>query len=218
MTAISLGMPKPPAPKLAERRKTRQIKVGNVLVGGDAPVSVQSMTTTKTADVNATLQQIAELTAAGCQIVRVAVPDTDDVEALPAIAQQVADPGDRRHPLPASVRLRGDRRRLRRGAGQPGQHQEVRRQGRRDRQGGQGTPGSRSGSASTPAPGQAADGEVRQGHRRGAGRVGAVGVLAVRGARLPRHQDLGQAQRPGRDGQRLPAALPGRATIRCTSA
>ena len=52
-------------PVLAERRKTRQIKVGKVLVGGDAPVSVQSMTTTVTSDVNTTLQQIAELTASG---------------------------------------------------------------------------------------------------------------------------------------------------------
>lgn len=60
--------------------------VGSVPVGGGAPVSVQSMTTTLTADVNATLQQIAELTASGCQIVRVAVPSQDDVEALPAIA------------------------------------------------------------------------------------------------------------------------------------
>ena len=57
-------------------------------VGGDAPISVQSMTTTVTANVDATLQQIAELTAAGCQIVRVAVPSQDDVEALPAIARQ----------------------------------------------------------------------------------------------------------------------------------
>ena len=65
---------------------------------------------------------------------------------------------------------------------------------------------------------QAAAGEVRQGHARGAGRVGALGVLAVRGARLPRHQDLGQAQRPGRDGQRLPAARRSSATTRCTSA
>jgi len=62
--------------------------VGSVPVGGDAPVSVQSMTTTLTADVNATLQQIAELTAAGCQIVRVAVPSADDVAALPAIAKK----------------------------------------------------------------------------------------------------------------------------------
>ena len=62
--------------------------VGPVAVGGGAPVSVQSMTTTLTADVNATLQQIAELTASGCQIVRVAVPSQDDVEALPAIAKK----------------------------------------------------------------------------------------------------------------------------------
>src|ERR1700704_210588 len=60
--------------------------VGTVPVGGDAPVSVQSMTTTVTADVNATLQQIAELTASGCQIVRVAVPSQDDADALPQIA------------------------------------------------------------------------------------------------------------------------------------
>ena len=86
MTGISLGMPALPPPVLSPRRRTRQIKVGSVLVGGDAPVSVQSMTTTLTADVNSTLQQIAELTAAGCDIVRVAVPSQDDAEALPAIA------------------------------------------------------------------------------------------------------------------------------------
>jgi (E)-4-hydroxy-3-methylbut-2-enyl-diphosphate synthase len=62
--------------------------VGSVPVGGDAPVSVQSMTTTLTSDVNATLQQIAELTASGCQIVRVAVPSQDDADALPAIARK----------------------------------------------------------------------------------------------------------------------------------
>jgi (E)-4-hydroxy-3-methylbut-2-enyl-diphosphate synthase len=81
-------MPSAPPPVLAPRRQTRQIDVGGVKVGGGAPVSVQSMTTTKTADVNATLQQIAELTASGCQIVRVAVPDTDDAEALPIIAKK----------------------------------------------------------------------------------------------------------------------------------
>ena len=64
--------------------------VGDVGVGSDFPVSVQSMTTTKTADVNATLQQIAELTAAGCQIVRVAVPDTDDAEALGSLPVRFA--------------------------------------------------------------------------------------------------------------------------------
>jgi (E)-4-hydroxy-3-methylbut-2-enyl-diphosphate synthase len=84
---ISLGMPAAPPPVLAPRRQTRQLQVGTVGVGSESPVSVQSMCTTKTADVNATLQQIAELTAAGCQIVRVAVPDTDDAEALPEIAR-----------------------------------------------------------------------------------------------------------------------------------
>src|SRR5919106_4200292 len=59
----------------------------NVALGGDAPISVQSMTTTLTADVNATLQQIAELTAAGCDIVRVACPSQDDADALPEIAR-----------------------------------------------------------------------------------------------------------------------------------
>src|SRR2546423_2629358 len=87
-----LGMPGLPAQPVAERRKSRQIVVGNgkhaVPVGGGAPVSVQSMTTTLTANVNATLQQIAELTASGCQIVRVAVPSQDDAEALPAIAKK----------------------------------------------------------------------------------------------------------------------------------
>ena len=87
-TAISLGLPAMPPPSLARRRQSRQIMVGSVPVGGGAPVSVQSMTTTLTADVNATLQQIAELTASGCQIVRVAVPSQDDVEALPAIARK----------------------------------------------------------------------------------------------------------------------------------
>ncbi|KOV60955.1 flavodoxin-dependent (E)-4-hydroxy-3-methylbut-2-enyl-diphosphate synthase [Streptomyces sp. MMG1121] len=87
MTAISLGMPSVPT-KLAERRKSRQIQVGSVAVGGDAPVSVQSMTTTRTSDIGATLQQIAELTASGCQIVRVACPTQDDADALATIASK----------------------------------------------------------------------------------------------------------------------------------
>src|SRR3990170_2582437 len=81
-------MPETPPRPLATRRVSRQIDVGGVLVGGDAPVSVQSMTTTPTTDINATLQQIAELTASGCDIVRVAVPTSDDAEALPIIAQK----------------------------------------------------------------------------------------------------------------------------------
>jgi (E)-4-hydroxy-3-methylbut-2-enyl-diphosphate synthase len=62
--------------------------VGKVLVGGNAQVSVQSMTTTPTTDINSTLQQIAELTASGCDIVRVAVPSRDDAEVLHIIAKK----------------------------------------------------------------------------------------------------------------------------------
>ncbi|XVQ13237.1 flavodoxin-dependent (E)-4-hydroxy-3-methylbut-2-enyl-diphosphate synthase [Spirillospora sp. CA-255316] len=94
--SVSLGIPAirgesdaaGEARPVAPRRASRRIMVGDVPVGGDAPVSVQSMTTTLTADVNATLRQIAELTASGCQIVRVAVPSQDDAEALPAIARK----------------------------------------------------------------------------------------------------------------------------------
>src|SRR5690242_20061716 len=86
--SVSLGIPSGPPPVLAPRRASRKIQVGSVAVGGDAPVSVQSMTTTPTTDVNATLQQIAALTATGCDIVRVACPSQDDAEALPAIARK----------------------------------------------------------------------------------------------------------------------------------
>ena len=88
MPAINLGLPKGPPPTLAPRKKTRQIMVGKVAVGGDAPISVQSMTTTPTTDINATLQQIAELTATGCDIVRVAVPSQDDADVLRIIAKR----------------------------------------------------------------------------------------------------------------------------------
>ncbi|MFF1719278.1 flavodoxin-dependent (E)-4-hydroxy-3-methylbut-2-enyl-diphosphate synthase [Streptomyces sviceus] len=88
MTAISLGVPEVPVRPIAERRVSRQIQVGPVAVGGGAPVSVQSMTTTRTSDIGATLQQIAELTASGCQIVRVACPTQDDADALATIARK----------------------------------------------------------------------------------------------------------------------------------
>jgi len=77
---------------MVERRKTRQLQLGRVAIGGDAPISVQSMTTTKTADINATLQQIASLVATGVDIVRVAVPHWDDAEALVAIAAKSTVP------------------------------------------------------------------------------------------------------------------------------
>ena len=87
MPAVNLGIPKVPE-VLAPRRKTRQIKVGKISVGSDSQVSVQSMTTTQTTDINGTLQQIAELTATGCDIVRVAVPTTDDANVLHIIAKK----------------------------------------------------------------------------------------------------------------------------------
>ncbi|MGC5616204.1 flavodoxin-dependent (E)-4-hydroxy-3-methylbut-2-enyl-diphosphate synthase [Georgenia sp. Z1491] len=91
---IDLGIPtvKQPPPVLAPRRKTRRIMVGDVPVGDGAPVSVQSMTTTKTHDIGATLQQIAELVATGCDIVRVACPTDKDAEALKVIAAKSTIP------------------------------------------------------------------------------------------------------------------------------
>jgi (E)-4-hydroxy-3-methylbut-2-enyl-diphosphate synthase len=93
---INLGMPASPPPVVAPRRVSRQLLLRHpthpVAIGGDAPVSVQSMCTTLTADVDATLQQIAELTASGCQVVRVAVPSQDDADALPDIARKSGIP------------------------------------------------------------------------------------------------------------------------------
>ncbi|MDD2858292.1 MAG: flavodoxin-dependent (E)-4-hydroxy-3-methylbut-2-enyl-diphosphate synthase [Candidatus Nanopelagicales bacterium] len=93
--SIELGMPAVPR-VIAPRRRSRQLLLKHpthpVLVGGDAPISVQSMCTTLTSDVNATLQQIAELTAAGCQVVRVACPSQDDADALPQIASHAGIP------------------------------------------------------------------------------------------------------------------------------
>ena len=92
MTSIGLGMPAPPPPTLAPRRKTRQLMVKDVGVGSEYPIAVQSMGTTKTHDINATLQQIADLTASGGDIVRVACPRQEDADALPAIAKKANIP------------------------------------------------------------------------------------------------------------------------------
>lgn len=92
MTSIGLGLPVPPPPVLAPRRKTRQLMVRDVGVGSDYPIAVQSMCTTKTHDINATLQQIAELTASGCDIVRVACPRQEDADALATIAKKANIP------------------------------------------------------------------------------------------------------------------------------
>ncbi|MFJ1910546.1 flavodoxin-dependent (E)-4-hydroxy-3-methylbut-2-enyl-diphosphate synthase [Streptomyces sp. NPDC088147] len=94
MTAVDLPSPAPPGRRSTTdaspspepvRRPTRRIQVGGVAVGGGAPITVQTMTTTPTADVGATLRQIAEVTAAGCDIIRVAVPSQDDADVLPRI-------------------------------------------------------------------------------------------------------------------------------------
>ena len=94
--SIDLGLPASPPMIVEPRRKTRQLILKHHLkplaVGGGAPVSVQSMCTTLTADVDSTLQQIAELTAAGCQAVRVAVPSQDDADALAQIAKKSGIP------------------------------------------------------------------------------------------------------------------------------
>ncbi len=75
-----------------KRRKTREIKLGSVPVGGNAPISVQSMTNTDTRDVDATVSQIKRLEDAGCEIIRVAVPDKTAAEALSAIKKQIEIP------------------------------------------------------------------------------------------------------------------------------
>lgn len=74
------------------RRPTRQVRIGRVPLGGNAPVCLQSMTSTYTHDIDATVAQINRLAAAGCDVVRVAVPDKRDTAALPEILRQVAIP------------------------------------------------------------------------------------------------------------------------------
>ncbi|MDD3371463.1 MAG: flavodoxin-dependent (E)-4-hydroxy-3-methylbut-2-enyl-diphosphate synthase, partial [Alphaproteobacteria bacterium] len=75
-----------------KRRKSRQIKVGNVLVGGDAPISVQSMTNSLTSNVDATLEQIRLMVGAGADIVRCSCPDEDSTAALKTIVREAGVP------------------------------------------------------------------------------------------------------------------------------
>ena len=76
----------------AERKKTRPVSVGPVIIGGDAPVIVQSMTCTDTRDVEATVAQIGRLTDAGCEVVRVAIPDEEAVRAVASIKKGISIP------------------------------------------------------------------------------------------------------------------------------
>jgi (E)-4-hydroxy-3-methylbut-2-enyl-diphosphate synthase len=77
-------------PALRPRRKTRQVRVGKYLIGGDAPIVVQSMTKTDTRDVDATLRQIEQLEAAGCEIIRMAVPDAEAAKAVAEIRKRTS--------------------------------------------------------------------------------------------------------------------------------
>ena len=74
---------------MIKRRKSKQIKIGNIKIGGDAPISVQSMCNTDTRDVNSTLYQIEELAEKGCEIVRLAVLNKDAGEALKEIVKKL---------------------------------------------------------------------------------------------------------------------------------
>ena len=77
---------------MIKRRETRRVKVGNLYVGGDSPITIQSMTNTKTTDVDATVDQIKKLKAAGCDIVRVAVPDVEAAKAFEKICKVIDIP------------------------------------------------------------------------------------------------------------------------------
>ncbi len=205
MPAINLGMPKVPE-VLAPRRKTRQIHVGKVGVGSDFQVSVQSMTTTQTTNIDATLQQIAELTASGCDIVRVAVPHQDDADVLHIIAAKsqipvIADI----HFQPRYVFTAIDA-----GVGavrvNPGNIRKF------DDQVGAIAAAAKAAGVSIRIGVNAGSLEpsILQKYGKatagGARRERGVGGGPVRGARLPRLQDLGEAQRPDRHGQGLPPA------------
>ena len=210
MTEINLGMPAPPPPVLAPRRPTRQIKVGKV--GRRQRVAGVGAVDDDDADLRRQHHAPADRRAHRHRLRHRpgGVPEPGRRRRAARDRAALADPGDRRHPLPAEVRLRRDRRRLRGGPGQPRQHPQVRRPGQGDRPGGEGPRYVDPDRRQRRQPRQAAAGEVRQGDARGAGRVGGVGGGPLRGARLPRLQDLGQAQRPGRDGAGLRAARRGR--------
>ena len=77
---------------MIKRRKTRQIKMGGVKIGGDAPIAIQSMTKTRTADIGKTVAQIKRLEEAGCEIIRVAVKDFDDATAIRDIKRKIRIP------------------------------------------------------------------------------------------------------------------------------
>jgi (E)-4-hydroxy-3-methylbut-2-enyl-diphosphate synthase len=114
---------------MTERRKTKQVSVGGVPVGGDAPISVQSMCNTKTSDVRATVRQIEELEEAGCEIIRLAVDTEADARALADIRKQtripiVADIQERHDVAIEAIKRGADKLRI--NPGKLGSHEQVR--------------------------------------------------------------------------------------------
>ena len=200
-----------------ERRTTRQVKVGSVAVGGDAPISVQSMTTTKTADVEGTLAQIYALAGAGCDIVRCTCNEEQAAEGLAQIVPRSPGPDHRRHPLPVPPRARGDGGRGAGAAAQPGQHPQARahqggrRGGARPRD-----PDPHRGERGEPRPRPLR--APRRCDARGARRVGAEGARLLPRSRLRRREDLGEGVERAADDRGVPDAVRHASTTRCTSA
>lgn len=104
---------------LTNRACTKKIIVGSVEIGGGTSVKIQSMTTTKTSDVAATVRQIEALKEAGCEIVRVAVADEDDAAAVKAVKEKISLPARGGHPFFSETRRRRNRKRCGQGAHQP---------------------------------------------------------------------------------------------------
>ena len=77
---------------MIKRNKTKKVKIGKMSIGGNSPITVQSMCTTKTHKINATIKQIMQLEDAGCEIIRVTVPDTKTVSALKKIKKEISIP------------------------------------------------------------------------------------------------------------------------------
>ena len=191
---------------MAGTAKTRQLMVGTVAVGGDARVSVQSMTTTKTADVDGTLAQIYALAAAGADIVRCTCNEEEARDRSRADRAALAGADRRRHPLPVQARARRDRSGRAGVAPQPGQHPQARaHQARRARSQG-------------PRPAdphrcqrrfaRSRDGRaVRRHHARGARRVGDARARSVPRGRLRQREDRGEGVERAADDRLVPPAL-----------
>ena len=188
------------------RRQTRQIHVGDVAVGGGAPISIQSMTTTKTADVEGTLQQIYALAAAGCDIVRCTCNEMAAAEGLAHIVPRQPGPDHRRHPPPVPDGAGGARSGGSGASPQPGQHPQA-----RPHQGG-GVGGEGPGRAHPHRRQRrlARPGAVRTlrrpGDARGDGRIRDAGARLLRRGRVRPREDLGEGVERAAHDRGVPSA------------